>query len=77
MAKGYKIVGIVGVEQSPNCAVRQLSNGKKTVWGSGLLIKELQAELGGKFRIPLVGANLSTIMSTLEQLHELLRAPQN
>lgn len=43
--KEYKVVGILGVEFSPTCAVYRIENGKKIFPGKGILMEELEKEM--------------------------------
>ena len=48
LKEDYNVVGIVGVEFSPTCAVHQINNGKKNVPGRGILIEELESKMQKK-----------------------------
>ena len=73
IAKKYSVVGILGVEFSPSCAVHQLQNGNRNVPGKGIFMEELEAEMRKKrFQVPIVGVNLSNLFSTSEKVQSLL-----
>lgn len=70
----YKVVGIVGVEFSPTCAVHRVNNGRKNVPGKGVLIEELENKMQKKnFQVPIVGINLNNIYSSIEKVQALLK----
>jgi len=58
---GYQVVGIIGVEYSPSCAIEMLQvnvNGEsKLVRGQGIFIEELLQELDTKdlSNVPIIG----------------------
>lgn len=75
LSKNYKILGIIGVEFSPNCGVYRIDNGSKNISGKGIFIEELENEMQTKtFQIPIIGANLNNISKTVEKLQLLLKA---
>jgi len=70
----YNVLGILGVEFSPTCAVYQLENGKKIGPGKGIFTEELENEMRKKnFQVPIVGANLNSLFATIEKVQALLR----
>lgn len=72
--KEYKVVGILGVEFSPTCAVYRIENGKKILPGKGILMEELEKEMQKEnFQVPIIAVNLNNIFSTLEKLSLLLK----
>ncbi len=72
--KGYNVLGILGVETSPTCAVHQLINGNRNIPGKGIFIEELENEMRSKnFQVPIVGVNLNNLFSTMEKLQSLMR----
>ncbi len=72
--EGYKVVGILGVELSPSCAVHQVSYGNKISPGKGVLIEEIENEMKKKtFQVPIVGVNLNNIYATIEKIHALIK----
>ena len=59
MSKNYKVVGILGVEFAPSCAVNQLKNGTKIQPGKGIFIEEIEALMKKKrFQIPIIGGGI-------------------
>jgi len=73
LSKNYTVVGILGVEFSPTCAVHQLQNGTRAVPGKGILMEELDAEMRKKrFQVPVIGVNLNNIFSSVEKVQSLI-----
>ncbi len=71
---GYKVLGILGVEFSPTCAVHQVENGNRVTPGKGVLIEEFEEEMRKKkFQVPIVGVNLNNIYATIEKIQALLK----
>ncbi len=74
LREGYNVLGILGIEFSPTCAVYQLENGKKILPGKGIFVEELEAEMRKKnFQVPIIGANLNSMFSTIEKVQALIR----
>lgn len=74
LQKNYTVLGILGVETSPTCAVHQLLNGSRTVPGKGIFTEELEEEMRKRnFQVPIIGVNLNNLYSTMEKLQSLLR----
>ena len=81
----YQVVGIVGVEHSPSCAVKVLpviKNGKRRwVRSQGIFIEELLEELGsrGLDKIPMIGAYIDKrrIRSTCRRLEKAVTQAGN
>jgi len=74
LQKNYSVVGILGVEFSPTCAVHQVENGNKNTPGKGIFIEELEIEMQKKnFQVPVMGVNLNNMYSSMEKLQSLLK----
>lgn len=72
--KEYKVIGILGVEFSPTCAVHRIENGKRILPGKGILMEELEKEMQNEnFQVPIIAVNLNNIFSSLEKLSLLLK----
>ncbi len=70
----YSVLGILGIEFSPTCAVYQLENGNRSTPGKGIFIEELEDEMRKKnFQVPIIGANLNNLFTTIEKIQALLR----
>jgi len=71
---GYRVLGILGVELSPTCAVYQIENGNRISPGKGVLIEEIENEMRKKnFQVPIIGLNYNNIYATLEKLQTLIK----
>lgn len=71
---GYRVLGILGVELSPICAVYQIENGNRISPGKGIFIEEIENEMRKKnFQVPILGVNFNNIYATIEKLHALLK----
>jgi len=71
---GYDVMGILGVEFCPGCAIYRPDSKRRDVSSRGILIEELESSMSGKrFRIPFAAVNLNNIYSSLEDVHGLLR----
>lgn len=76
----YQVVGIIGVEHSPSCAVEVLQvkmNGeRRLVKGQGVFIEELLEELGsrGLGNVPMIGAYIDKrrVKSTCRELEKVI-----
>lgn len=74
LEKDYNVLGILGVEFSPTCAVHQLENGSRNVPGKGIFFEEFEGEMRKKnFQVPIVGVNLNNLFSSVEKLQALLK----
>lgn len=70
----FEVIGILGVEFSPICGVYKINNGKKNVFGKGVLIKEIEREMQKRnFQVPIISTDLNNIFSTLEKIDVLLK----
>ena len=73
LARGYDVVGILGVEFSTVCGVHQISNGSRNVPGKGIFFEEFETEMKKKrFQVPVIGVNLNNMFSTVEKIQSLL-----
>ncbi len=73
-SKDYKVLGVLGVEFSPNCGVNKIENGFRNVPGKGIFIEEFEREMSEKnFQIPLIGLDLNNVAKTIENLNLLLK----
>lgn len=67
---GYEILAILGIENSPSCAVNYLA-GK--VRGTGVYIEELKRSLENKEpRIPFIGVDIYRMEKTIEEIKNIL-----
>ena len=73
LARGYDVVGVLGVEFSPVCGVHRIANGSRKTPGKGIFFEEFESEMKKKrFQIPVIGVNLNNMFSTVEKLQSLL-----
>ena len=71
VAAGLNILGVLGVEFSPACAVTYLNKGRAIVRARGIYIEELHRELAARgLSVPFIGVN----ERWLKKLHKQLRA---
>jgi len=69
----YEISAILGIENSPSCAVNYLFEKGKRVKGYGVYIEELKKKLEEKeFDIPFLGVDIYGINKTISELKEIL-----
>lgn len=74
LSKNYNVLGILGIEMSPTCAVHQIENGHKAAPGKGIFIEELEGEMHKKnFQVPILGVNLNNIYNSMEKVQSLLK----
>lgn len=74
LKEDYNVVGIVGVEFSPTCAVHRVNNGRKNVPGKGILIEELETKMQKKnFQVPIIGVNLNNVYSSIDKIQSMLK----
>jgi predicted secreted protein len=78
LANGYEVVGILGIEYSPSCAVKLQHSLQGTFHRPGLFIEALKAELEKeKIEIPFIGVNRRGIKKSLSELRQLLSQQKN
>ena len=73
---GCRVRAILGIENSPSCAVTYLGSGpgRKGYSGQGIFIEELRREMNRRgVKVPIVGVRTYHIHETTKQLEELLR----
>jgi len=74
MDRGFRVVGILGMELSPVCGVYRIESGKRIVPGKGILTAELEREMMDcNFQVAIISVNSCNIFSTLEKLSIMLR----
>ena len=70
---GYEVVGILGIENSPSCAVNYLFERGRRVSGMGVYMEELKRKLKEKrLYIPFIGIDIYGINKTLDELKKIL-----
>mgnify|MGYP000100090430 CR=1 FL=1 len=71
---GYRVLGILGVEYSPTCAVNYLFERRRLIKEPGIYIEELKRELENRgLSIPIIGVNIRGIKKTLNELRKILK----
>lgn len=70
---GYEVLGILGIENSPSCAVNYLFERGKRTRGMGIYMEELKKELKGRnLNIPFVGIDIHGMNKTINELKKVL-----
>ncbi len=71
---GYEVIGILGVNYSPSCAVDCIKYKRpEKIRGTGIYIEELKKILQErKLQIPMIGIENYNISVTMKQLEELI-----
>ena len=71
---GYRVIGILGIEYSPACAVELQYTPRGTIHKRGIFINELRKLLEEKdIAIPFVGVNRRGIKKSIEKIRELFQ----
>lgn len=68
---GYKVIAILGIEQSPSCCVNYIYSNKGMEKRSGLYIEKLKNKLEG-YDIPFVGINRKYINKSYNELKKII-----
>ncbi len=69
----YQVLFILGLENSPSCAVDYLFEQGRKLKGSGVFIEELKNEMEReKVFIPLIGINIQGIKKTAEKIEQAI-----
>lgn len=69
---GYKVIAILGIEQSPSCCVNYIYTNHGNEKRKGLFIDKLANKIQ-KYNIPIIGINRKYINKSLSQLDELVK----
>lgn len=70
---GYTILAILGIENSPSCAVSYIYTNKGMQSRKGVFLKTLEEILKeNNIEIPFIGVNRKSVRKSLEKLDELL-----
>ncbi len=73
VAKGYVVKAIIGIENSPSCAVNYIYTNKGTVKRSGIFIKILMDELKNTgIEVTFLGLNRRRTKGIIENLKDVL-----
>ena len=67
----YKVIAILGIEQSPSCCVNYIYTNHGNEKREGLFIEKLHNNIK-KYNIPMIGINRKYINKSLKQLESLI-----
>lgn len=78
ISNGYRVIGVIGIENSPSCAVNLQYTNKGNVNLSGVYIQELKKILKErKLDVPFLGINRRGIGASIKRLKKLLSSTEN
>ena len=69
---GYKVIAILGIEQSPSCCVNYIYTNKGMEKRQGLFMEKLTRKIE-QFKIPVIGINRKYINRSLRELEEVIK----
>lgn len=69
---GYKVIAILGIEQSPSCCVNYIYTNKGMEKRKGLFIEKLSNKILD-LNIPIIGVNRKYINKSLKELEKLIK----
>ncbi len=72
VSKNYKVIAILGIEQSPSCCVRFIYTNKGMENRKGLFIEKLYEKIED-LEIPLIGVNRKYVNKSLKELENLVK----
>ena len=71
---GYKIIAIMGIEQSPSCCINYIYTNHGMEKRKGLFMEKLFLKLKNEnIEIPMIGINRKYIKKSLNELNEIIR----
>lgn len=68
----YKVIAILGIEQSPSCCVNYIYTNHGNEKRMGLFIEKLHDKIK-EYKIPVIGINRKYISKSLKQLEEVIK----
>lgn len=68
---GYKIIGILGIEQSPSCCVNYIYTNKGMIKRMGLFMEKLYEKISD-LDIPIIGINRKYINKSLDEISKII-----
>lgn len=71
IASNYKVIAILGIEQSPSCCVNYIYTNHGNEKRKGLFIEKLSEKIQN-YNIPIIGINRKYINKSLKQLEKLI-----
>lgn len=72
IASNYKIIAVLGIEQSPSCCVNYIYTNHGNENRKGLFIEKLYNKIKD-YNIPIIGINRKYINKSLKQLEEIIK----
>lgn len=69
----YKVIAVLGIEQSPSCCVNYIYTNHGNVNRKGLFMEKLYDKIK-EYNIPIIGINRRHINKSLKQLEEIINA---
>ena len=73
---GYKVIAVMGIEQSPSCCVNYIYTNKGMEKRMGLFMEKLYRKIE-KFNIPVIGINRKFINKSLKELENIIEKVNN
>ncbi len=73
VSKNYKVIAILGIEQSPSCCVNYIYTNKGMEKRKGLFMKKLYEKIKD-LKIPIIGINRKYINKSLNELEDIIKA---
>ena len=67
----YKVIAILGIEQSPSCCVNYIYTNQGMQKRKGIFIQKLYDKIKS-YHIPIIGINRKYIKKSLEELKEIV-----
>lgn len=71
--KNYKVLAILGIEQSPSCCVNYIYTNKGMEKRKGLFMNKLYEKIKD-LKIPIIGINRKYINKSLNELEDIIKA---
>lgn len=68
---GYKVIAVMGIEQSPSCCVNYIYTNKGMEKRMGLFMGKLYRKIE-KYNIPVIGINRKFINKSLKELEDII-----
>lgn len=73
---GYRVLAIMGIEQSPSCCVNYIYTNKGMEKRMGLFMEKLYSKIK-EYKIPIIGINRKHIRKSLEELKSVIEKNAN
>ena len=73
VSKNYKVIAILGIEQSPSCCVNYIYTNKGMEKRKGLFMNKLYEKIKD-LKIPIIGINRKYINKSLNELEDIIKA---